>query len=193
MVEGKERPSGAPIYQLKATLKYIQPAIWRRFLAPADITIHRLHLILQEVMGWETYHLYRFQIGRRQYGEPHPDNDFDELDFKNSRRAKLGRLVKEQGANFLYEYDFGDSWIHELLLEEILEPQASRRYPVCLDGRRACPPEDCGGPGGYAEMLEALGDPDHEEHDTLMEWTGGAFDPEEFDLEEVNNWLRNMR
>ncbi|MFQ6029667.1 MAG: plasmid pRiA4b ORF-3 family protein [Dehalococcoidia bacterium] len=182
-----------PVFQLKVTLKNIEPPIWRQFLAPSGITLHRLHLILQEVMGWENYHLYRFQIGRRDYGEPHPDNDFYELNFRNSKRAKLGRLVKTPGDSFSYEYDFGDSWIHQLLLEDIVQAETGRPYPVCLEGSRACPPEDCGGSWGYGELLEVIRNPAHEEYLDRLEWLGEGFDPEHFDIEQVNLRLARMR
>jgi hypothetical protein len=105
------------VYQIKVVLLETEPSIWRRFVVPSSVTLHRLHLILQDVMGWSNYHLYRFQIGREEYGEPHPDNEFNELNFKNSRRTKLGQVVNKKGDVFRYEYDFGDSWEHMLLVD----------------------------------------------------------------------------
>lgn len=185
--------TGGSILQLKVTLRNVRPPVWRRLQVPADITLHRLHLIIQAVMGWENYHLYRFEMGSRQYGEPHPDNDFYELDFKNSKRAKLGRLVKKKGASFLYEYDFGDRWIHELLVEDVFEPQPGKRYPACVGGQRACPPEDCGGPWSYAELLDIIKDPLHEEDLEKIGWIGPGFDPEAFDVTLVNLRLPRLR
>lgn len=98
-------------------------------------------------MGWTNSHLYRFQVGTKEYGEPDPDNEFNELYFINSQRARLSQIVRSKGVTFIYEYDFGDSWIHELSIEDILEPAVGGRYPICLEGERACPPEDCGGSG----------------------------------------------
>ena len=181
---------GRQVYQIKVVLLETEPSIWRRFLVPSSVTLHRLHLILQDVMGWSNYHLYRFQIGREEYGEPHHDNEFNELNFKNSRRTKLGQVVTEKGDVFQYEYDFGDSWEHMLLVEDILEYPSDMRYPVCLTGERACPPEDCGGVWGYEELLEVVRDPRHEEYESTMEWLGGSFDPEEFDIDQVNRVLR---
>ena len=180
------------IYQIKVALLETDSSIWRRFVVPSSVTLHRLHLILQDVMGWTNSHLYRFQIGMKEYAEPDPDNEFNELDFKNSRRAKLGRLVTKKGDVLLYEYDFGDGWDHMLLVEDILEHEPHKRYPVCLTGERACPPEDCGGTHGYTELLEIITDPDHEEYLDMMTWLGGHFDPDSFDIEIVNQRLRSM-
>jgi len=184
---------GRQVYQVKVVLLENEPSIWRRFLVPSSVTLHRLHLILQDVMGWSNYHLYRFQIGREEYGEPHPDNEFNELNFKNSRRTKLGQVVTKKGDVFRYEYDFGDSWEHMLLVEDIVEYQPDMRYPVCLTGERACPPEDCGGPYGYADLLETIADPGHEDYQDMMTWLGGNFDPDSFDIEIVNLKLKSMR
>ena len=151
--------------------------------------MHGLHLILQRVMGWKNYHLYRFEVASAEYSEPHPDNDFYGLLFEDSEQATLGRLVGARGARFLYEYDFGDGWLHEIVLEDILKHQPDIRYPICVDGRRACPPEDCGGVWGYVELLEAIGDPDHEEHLDMMQWLGEEFDPDALDVDRVNRTL----
>jgi hypothetical protein len=93
----------------------------------------------------------------------------------------------------IYEYDFGDGWEHEILLEKVLRPDPAVQYPRCLGGARACPPEDCGGAGGYADFLQAISDPDHEEHDEYLDWIGGEFDPEEFELDEVDAGLRHVK
>jgi len=119
------------IYRIKVTLKDIEPVIWRRFLVPSHISLHRLHLILQEVMGWTNSHLYRFEIDKKEYSVLYPDNDTDELDFIDSKKAKLNHLVTTKGNTFVYEYDFGDGWTHELVVD-ILEPIAGNIYPVCL-------------------------------------------------------------
>jgi len=181
------------VYQLKVVLLETDPPVWRRFLVPSGVTLHRLHLILQDVMGWTNSHLYRFEIGARQYAEPDPENEFYELPFRDSKRAKLERLVPKKGSTFLYEYDFGDSWVHELLLEDILKRDPGKRYPACLAGERACPPEDCGGIYGYVELLEIISDPKHEEYLDTMTWLGGHFEPDLFDIEAVNHKLHSMR
>ena len=130
---------------------------------------------------------------REEYGEPHPDNEFNELNFKNSRRTKLGQVVTKKGEVFRYEYDFGDSWEHMLLVEDIVEYQPDMRYPVCSIGERACPPEDCGGPYGYADLLEIIADPGHEDYQDMLTWLGGYFDPDSFDIEIANLKLKSMR
>ncbi|MBI2855057.1 MAG: plasmid pRiA4b ORF-3 family protein [Chloroflexi bacterium] len=177
------------VFQLKVTLKEIRPPIWRRFLVPADISLHGLHLVLQKVMGWSNYHLYEFEIAGKEYGEPDPDVDFGESDIVNAKRTKLWKVLPAVGSKFTYTYDFGDDWRHELLVEKVLPSGEDRSYPVCLGGKRNCPPEDCGGPWGYEDLLSVIHDPSHEDHYDKMTWLGGRFDPEAFDLEEVNRAL----
>jgi len=185
------RQANETVYQLKVTLKESKPPIWRQFHVSGNVTLHRLHLILQDVMGWTNSHLYRFDIGGVQYSIPDPVEDaFNELHLVDSRRTKLSKVAPREKARFAYEYDFGDSWEHEILVEKILPPEPSAQHPVCLAGERACPPEDCGGIWGYDEVLEVIRDPLHEEYDRMMEWLGGSFDPEEFDIDRVNRWLR---
>ena len=181
------------VYQLKVTLLDTSPPVWRRFLAPAEVSLDRLHLMLQQVMGWENYHLYRFQIASAEYSELDDDEQDDWLDYEDSRQATLGRLVSDRGTRFLYVYDFGDNWRHELWLEDVLEGKPDAGYPLCVGGRRACPPEDCGGPWGYAEMLEVVADPDHPEHLDRVEWLGEGFDPDAFDADRVDRMLAGFR
>jgi hypothetical protein len=181
--------SAAEIYQIKVTLKGIKPPIWRRIQVPASITLPQLHRVLQVVMGWEDYHLHQFTIAHERYGEPDPDFADDMI---NENRVRLGQVIRGEKARFLYEYDFGDSWEHELLIEKILPPDPAVPYPVCLTGKRHCPPEDVGGVWGYPGFLEAIRDPEHREHKEMLQWVGGEFDPEEFDLEDVNAGLRRM-
>jgi hypothetical protein len=178
------------IYQLKVELADIEPVIWRRFLIPSNITLHRMHLILQELMGWTNSHLYRYKIGEKQYGEPDPDDDFNELNFINSRRTKLNRVITQKGDIFIYEYDFGDSWIHNIVVEDILEPVDKARYPICLEGERACPPEDCGGPWGYSRLLGIIANPDNEEYEETKTWLGSHFNPTLFSLQKVNRRIK---
>jgi hypothetical protein len=180
------------IYQIKVGLLEVSPLVWRRFLVPANISLHRLHLVLQGVFDWQNYHLYHFQIGRSKYSTPHPDNAFYELDFKDSYRAKIGNLVKEKGSLFLYEYDFGDEWEHQLLLEDILDRDIKNRYPICLAGENASPREDSGGAYGYMEKLEIIRNPYHEEFQDIRTWMGKNFDPRKFDLKAVNHKLSKM-
>ena len=171
------------MYQIKVTLKGSKPPIWRRMQITSDTTLVQFHRIVQCVMGWDGSHLYQFVIGGIAYGDP---GMVGEWDIEDARTAPLAALVRGEKSKFLYEYDFGDSWEHELLVEKILPLDEGKRYPVCLTGKRACPPEDCGGVWGYASFLEAIHDPEHPEHEEMLEWIGGEFDPEAFDRDEVN-------
>jgi hypothetical protein len=183
-------PSNTPIYQIKVTLCESKPPIWRRILVPSDITLAKLHRILQAVMGWTDSHLHQFIVEGTYYGVPDPD---DFIEVKSERRVRLNQVVAGETYRFIYEYDFGDSWEHELLVEKIVPPEKGVRYPVCIKGKRACPPEDVGGVWGYAEFLEAIRDPEHAEHEDYLEWIGGEFDPEAFDLDEINAALSHLR
>lgn len=185
-------PKTAPIYQLKITLDGITPAIWRRFLVSSNITLDRLHDSIQIVMGWTNSHLHMFEIKEQIFGDPQ-DDEFGEMGTLDETQYRLRKAIEQESQRLRYDYDFGDGWRHTLLLEEILPPDPSMRLPVCLKGKRACPPEDVGGIGGYAYYLEALRNPKHTEHEEYLAWSGGEFDPEAFDLDLVNQRLRNMK
>jgi hypothetical protein len=174
------------IYQLKLMLKGSKPPIWRRVEVDDAITLARLHQIMQAAMGWYDSHLHMFTIAGITYGLP---DLYDEHEVRDERRVKLNQLLSIPKQALLYEYDFGDGWLHQVLLEKILEPEAGVTYPRCIAGRRACPPEDCGGLWGYANLLEAIRDPNHPEHTELLAWVGGAFDPERFIIEAANGRL----
>lgn len=180
---------GASVYQLKVSLREITPLIWRRVQVPGDLTLAKLHRVLQIVMGWTNSHLHKFSIGGVDYAEPDPDGF---MNFQSDRRSRLNNVVRAK-QKFEYEYDFGDGWVHDLVVEKTLEPEADIFYPICLAGERACPPEDCGGIWGYEKFLEAIMDPANEEHEEMLTWIGGSFDPETFDLDAVNRSLRNLR
>jgi hypothetical protein len=179
------------IYQIKVTLDDTHPPIWRRIQVPSDTTLLKLHDILQIVMGWDDYHLHMFTIEGSIYGDP-ADDEYGDLGTIDEANHKLNQVIYREGQRLSYEYDFGDSWDHTLLLEKILPPQEGVRYPICLKGKRACPPEDVGGVWGYQNFLEAIREPDHEEHEEYLTWVGGEFNPEAFDLSEVNAQLRRM-
>ncbi len=178
------------IYQLKITLRGSKPPIWRRVLVPGQATLYQLHWIIQMAMGWTNSHLHQFIIGGEYYREPSP---FDFEPVMEERKFKLCELIPFEKARFIYEYDFGDSWEHVILVEKIIPPEPDVRYPRCIKGKRACPPEDVGGIWGYEEMLAALKDPSHPDHEMYVEWVGEDFDPEEFDLEWVNDDLWELR
>ena len=179
----------AQIYQLKVTLRGSKPPIWRRLQVESNNTLAELHRILQRAMGWYNAHLHQFIDGRTYYGEPHPDYG---LDMEDESKVRLNQIMSEPKDKFFYEYDFGDSWEHELLLEKVLTADPATSYPVCLKGKGACPPEDCGGVWGYYDLLETIQNPDHPEHQDMLEWLGGDFDPDEFSVEEVNERLASL-
>lgn len=180
----------ALIYQLKVTLKHSKAPIWRRIQVRSDITLYKLHQILQIVMGWTNSHLHQFIVSGIYYGEP--DLDFD-CEVINEKRTRLNQIVRGVKVKFVYEYDFGDSWDHDIVVEKVLEPEAKTHYLRCITGRRSCPPEDVGGIWGYSHFLDAIQHEDHPEHDDYREWIGGDFDPEVFDLEAVNQELKHIR
>ena len=176
------------VYAIKVTLLGISPPIWRRILVPRDITIRNLHKTLQTVMGWKNSHLHQFICQPRRLSDPRSRVGNK---VPNENRTRLGDLIGTVGARLFYEYDFGDGWQHELLLEEVLLGDESFQQ-MCVAGKRCCPPEDCGGPQGFAELLSALQDTSHPRHDELCEWLG-EFDPESFSAEEINRRLRRRR
>jgi hypothetical protein len=177
------------LYQLKVTLQDIHPPIWRRILVWEDATLAQVHRILQIAMGWEDSHLHQFEIGRRIYSVPDPDDDIYEREVIDESRVRLKAVVPRVGARLVYLYDFGDSWRHDLLLEAIVLPDPKVSYPRCLAGERSAPPEDVGGRPGYEDYLEALSNPQHKEHENVLQWRG-PFDPEAFSLTSVNQQLQ---
>ena len=179
------------IYQLKIILMDISPAIWRRVLVPADITLDRLHRVIQTTMDWYDSPLHEFHTEEKHYGTWEPD---DLYDVEDETAVMLNQIATRPGMAFEYDYDYDDKndWRHEIVLEEILQPETGVQYPVCIAGARAHPPKDCGGFEGYAHSLRALSDPDHEDHEETLEWIGGEFDSEKFDLKAVNSALKNI-
>ncbi|MFZ6026847.1 MAG: plasmid pRiA4b ORF-3 family protein [Chloroflexota bacterium] len=189
-------PAPKKIYQIKVTLRDSKPPIWRRLLLSEETSLATLHKVIQIAMGWEDYHLHMFEIAGQSYGVPE-DDEFGDFDVKDETRHRLGQMNLPEKAKFSYEYDFGDSWAHTILVEKILPADspagsAGFHYPTCTAGKRACPPEDVGGIWGYEEFLQAIADPGHEEHEDMLAWIGGEFDPEAFDIEQVNASLRMM-
>jgi hypothetical protein len=180
------------VYQLKVTLDGIKPSIWRRIQVRGDITLFKLHKILQVVMGWQDYHLHQFVIDGECYSVISIEADMQGDDFKDEKRFKLSRIIPGEKFKFTYEYDFGDGWDHTILVEKILRPAEELKAPVCLDGKRSAPPEDCGGKGGYHDVLKALKNPSHPDNAELMEWLD-KYDPEYFDADKVNERLAKIR
>ncbi len=188
--------SAAPIYQLKIALLGTKPSVWRRLQVPGNANLGWLHAVLQVAMGWTNSHLHHFLTSDARYSDPRFNEDMgfgDEPD-RDEAKATLIQVVPEEGNQFGYEYDFGDSWEHEVTVARILpaDPDAAGTA-VCLDGARACPPEDCGGIGGYANLVKILKHPKHPEHKDMKAWVGGAFDAEAFDLTHINVWLRKLK
>ncbi|QEL17825.1 plasmid pRiA4b ORF-3 family protein [Limnoglobus roseus] len=178
------------LFQFKITLLDIAPAIWRRVRVP-DCTLVEFHEIIQAAFGWENYHLHQFEIGSVRYTEPAPDGD--DTDSEDETDVLLSTLLPESSrtAQWVYEYDFGDGWRHEVLFEGFPPAVPKAKPPICLEGERACPPEDCGGPPGYADYLAAIADPQDEQHEELLEWRG-PFDPEAFDATKATKAMRKV-
>lgn len=169
---------------LKVTLEGIEPPIWRRLVVPSEFTLFDLHCAIQVAMGWEDCHLHDFQIKRQRYAMPDAHDFGSPLD---ETKACL-RDVAGPRAKIRYQYDFGDSWNHVIVVEKILE-DTEIAPPVCTDGARACPPEESGGPWGYSDKLQALSEPDKDDHQELRAWMGDDFDPERFEIDAVNRDL----
>ena len=176
------------LYELRVQVKDIEPPVWRELRLRGDTALDELHEVLQVAMGWANSHLYLFHVGGKKYGEPDPEWE----KVQDSARTTLEDIVTEAGRSFVYEYDLGDSWMHEITVSGPVEA-AGDEGPRCIGGARACPPEDCGGPHRYQDLLEAISDPRHEEHDELLDWVGDDFDPEAFDARSVDAALGQMR
>jgi len=174
------------IYQLQIALLGIKPKIWRRVLVNSDISLVDLHRIIQTSMGWTNSHLHQFGAGRTWYSP----EEFEVEDTKDSRKIKLNALLQYENGKIKYIYDFGDHWVHDIILEKIFPFNKNAEIPVCTGGKRNCPPEDCGSVSGYESMIKIIADTKHEEHDEWMEWLGGEFDPEYFNMEEINLMLK---
>jgi hypothetical protein len=185
-----KQPADVYVYQMKVKLEEISPPIWRRIQVTNNTTLGKLHRILQIIMGWSDYHLHEFIIDGVSYGVPDKEGMFE---VNNEKNIRLSQVVSEERAKFIYIYDFGDNWQHKILIEKILPLEPDMQYPICIKGKRACPPEDCGGAGGYDDFLETIQDPNHPEHDEMLEWAGGSFDPEVFDIDEINRELGKIR
>jgi Plasmid pRiA4b ORF-3-like protein len=177
-------------YQLRIELKHIKPPIWRRVLVPENVTLAKLHGILQWTMGWQGGHLHEYVIGPCRYGTP--DEDWPSAEpMIDERRVRLNALVEHGNRRLTYIYDMGDYWEHIIKVEDIVVPKGA--WIQCLAGENACPPEDVGGSPGYEEFLEAVNDPAHEDHLSMLKWAGGAFDPSEFDLASTNALLATIK
>ena len=183
-------PADANAHQLKITIAEIRPPIWRRVLVPSRITLSQLHRVIQEAFGWWDCHLHEFEIDGVAYGID--DGEGSGEPPVDERRTKLDS-VASNGDRFSYTYDFGDDWEHRIEVEDVVPIDPDGAYPRCVAGRRSAPPEDVGGPWGYAGFLEAVADPNHAEHEAMLEWSGGTFSPERCDLTLINAGLTPIR
>jgi hypothetical protein len=181
-----------PLHQLKVTLKWSNPRIWRRVVVRSDMPLDGLHYVIQVAMGWTDSHLHQFVAGGAIYGTPDPQNAGFGREILDEGRHTVADLAPAVKKKFLYEYDFGDGWMHEVVAEKFLPPDTGFQTPVCLAGRNACPPEDCGGIPGYYNLLRILGDRKHPEYREMKEWIGGKVDPSAFDLDAVNKALKRL-
>jgi hypothetical protein len=177
------------LYEIKVELKGIEPAIWRLLRMPSRTSLLRLHRILQQAMGWKDSHLHLFEIDGMHYGEPGMEWD---IEVRDSRKMTLEKIFSNGTKSFMYEYDLGDSWKHDITLIGTVEVEGKEEL-ACTAGARACPPEDCGGVGGYYRLLVAISDPEHAEHDAMLEWVRGKFDPNAFDIAAVDRALKHLR
>lgn len=180
----RELARDSKTYRLKVTLRGSRPSIWRRVEVDAEVTLAQLHDILQIVMGWTNSHLHQFRCGSTYYGPPD-----SEMECENERRVRLHAVLRRPKDRMIYEYDFGDGWEHDLLLETIGEAGVEKAPVRVLAGKGACPPEDVGGIGGYYRFLEAIQDPKDPEHAEMREW-GGDFDPDAFEIDAINKYFQ---
>jgi len=176
----------AYVLQFRIELLGIEPPIWRRIQVPQDYTFWDLHVAIQDAMGWFDSHLHAFRVAGITGDIGIPDED--EVDLPATKpgwKLAIRGAFSESNPLATYEYDFGDSWVHEIRFEGAFPAEKGVKYPRCLDGARCCPPEDCGGLPGYDDFLRIIADPKDPEHESMLEWVGGSFDPEEFDPNEV--------
>jgi hypothetical protein len=182
-----------PWWQLRVELLEVTPRVWRRLLIPEDLTLPRLNYILQTSMGWEHSHLHEFILAGRRYSTPDDDLS-EELEQLDETRVVLADALGNESRCFDYVYDFGDNWHHVVIVEDPFAGHSEQGLRIrCIDGENACPPEDVGGPSGYAEFLAAIADPSHEEHAHYLQWVGGSFDATRFNITAVNLLLDSIK
>lgn len=180
-------PFGPTVHVLTVTLRDVKPVVWRRIVVKSQTPLPKVARTLAAAMGWAGYHLHMFDVGGVLFGEPDEDADC----VIDERYATVKHVLPREKSKLRWDYDFGDGWEHDVVVEAIESPQEGKRYPLCLDGKRACPPEDCGGVTGYEELLQVLADPSVPEHQHMVSWAPNGFDPAGFDLVAANGRLRS--
>jgi hypothetical protein len=192
MVSRRSQPIPSGYYQLRIALRYLKPEIWRRLLVPDTATLAQLHRLLQITMGWSNSHMHEFRIGKTGYGMPHPDWP-DMKPTLNEKRYTLGAVLGDRLRKCDYLYDLGDGWEHEVRIEKRLTGSDMPPHPQCTAGANGCPPDDVGGVPGYCDFVAAVLDPEHPEHNELLRWYGGPFDPYRFGIDSVNAQLKRIK
>lgn len=178
---GLKSVSDARVFKLHISLVGIEPTVWRRVLVPGHFSLAALHSVFQLALGWQMKHLYDFQIAKNRFAEP---DEFDEIPSKDVGISISSALKGEN--QFVYNYDFGDDWRHNVIVEDVFEKDDNFAYPVCIGGENACPPEDCGSVPGYEELKQTISNPKHPGYEEMMQWLGGYFDPYSFDANRIN-------
>ena len=189
---GRPKNPGATDVLLRIELLRIAPHVWRRVIVPQTVTLEKLHIVLQAAMGWTDSHLHEYKIANKRYGIEDPDWPAS-APIIDERRARLKSFIEDRVKDFIYHYDFGDSWEHEVTIEQLVASEVARQPIICTAGEGACPPEDVGGEPGYETFLVAIADPRHERHVEFKEWIGYPFDPNAFDLNSVNQRLARIK
>ena len=178
-------------YQILISLKDSEPKIWRRILISSELSLSDFHKVIQSTMGWTNSHLHQFVKNKTFYTvRMRDDYSWEEMNNVDYKGMKVSDLLVNENDTTIYEYDFGDGWMHDITLEKKISNDPEIIYPTCLTGKMNCPPEDCGGVWGYENLLEIVKDPEHEEYEEYMEWLGGAFDPKYFNKDEINKRLK---
>jgi hypothetical protein len=192
MTPTRSQPGTSTALRVRIQLNEVDPVVWRRLLVPGSVKLAKLGQMLLAAMGWNGSHLHAFRVGDTSYGmQDDDDDDFPDDEIDEQSVTVLQALRDLQ--TFTFDYDFGDGWEHDVVIEELIHSDTGLKFAVCLDGERACPPDGVGGPGGYVAFLAAIADPDHEEHADFLEWVGGSFDPAGFDVANANALLQKLR
>lgn len=175
---------------LRVSLEDVEPTVWRTLAVRSDTKLPKFNRMLEAVMGWQGHHLHMFEVGELRFGT----SDLDDPGLIDERRITVRQVLPRLGSELVWLYDFGDGWSHTVVVEDGDEhPDPGVRFPACIGGERACPPEDCGGPRGYQELMAVLADPAHEEYEELKQWAPADFDPAEFDEAAANQRLHSVR